>query len=60
MLTDYWQEYPPIHVMLKGFLGAGGKPKTTTGPAVETVELQQLVSGLPTMEAYHGPRCRIG
>lgn len=40
-LSDYWRKFPPIHLMLKQFFGAGEK-ELITDPKAQAQALQQM------------------
>lgn len=46
-LCGYWSEFPPAHVLLRGFVGYEGtrkRPPTEAPPAMSFEEMQALVS----------------
>ncbi len=42
-LTDYWADFPPVHVALRGIVRPAGRP--APGPAKPTDTEQRLVAG---------------
>jgi hypothetical protein len=47
-LMQYWQEYPPVHIAVLGFLG-GGKKKLPLGPEVGKGNGSDLINALTAL-----------
>lgn len=43
-LLDYWQEYPPTHLLMRGYVGYKYKPVLVEPTAVEQAALNQYLN----------------